>query len=69
MFDPHASQILGKTPQEIKTWQDDGNIVELEAVTGSVEGKTFLVELWLGQGGWIAKNFIAADNNNNNNNH
>jgi len=38
-------------------------------VTGSVEGKTFLVELWLGQGGWIAKNFIAADNNNNNNNH
>ena len=62
VFDPHARQILRRDPQEIKKWQDEGNIAELEAMTAAVEGKQFLVDLWLGQGGWAAKDFVEPDN-------
>ena len=60
MFDPHASQILCQDAQQVKIWQDEANIQELEAATAAVEGKWFQIELWQGKGGWTAKDFAAA---------
>ena len=61
MFDPYATKILGKEPQEIKRLQDEGKVTELEFATAAVEGKAFLVEIYQSQGGWTAKSFVAAD--------
>ena len=60
MFDPSATKILGKEPQEIKRLQDEGKVTELEFAT-AVEGKAFLAEIYQSQGGWTAKSFVAAD--------
>lgn len=61
VFDPIASKILGRNPDEIKKLQDDANIAELEAVTTAVEGNSWTITLKEGPGGWTVKVIAAAE--------